>query len=96
MCGACIRSTLHRRLRACCQASTALRVLCCSVHERNQDALIGMALVYHETHQFVRLVQIMPLEHSIWQFLTPMQRSGAPLPRATLVQRCIGDQVGTS
>lgn len=65
----------------------------CSVHERNQDALMGMALVYHETQQFVRLVQIMPLNHTIWQFLEPMQRSGAPLPRATLVQRCTSDQV---
>lgn len=54
---------------------------------------MGM-LVYHETHQFVRLVQIMPLQRTIWQFLAPMQRSGAPLPRATLVQRCINDQVG--
>lgn len=54
---------------------------------------MGMALVYHETQQFVRLVQIMPLNHTIWQFLEPMQRSGAPLPRATLVQRCTSDQV---
>jgi hypothetical protein len=75
-------------------APIAARVFCCSVHERNHDALIGMALVYHETHQFVRLVQIMPLDDTIWQFLAPMQRSGAPLPRATLVQRCISDQVG--
>lgn len=55
---------------------------------------MGMALVYHETHQFVRLVQIMQLQRTIWQFLTPMQRLGAPLPRATLVRRCINDQVG--
>lgn len=54
---------------------------------------MGMALVYHETQQFVRLVQIMPLDHTIWRFLAPMQRSGAPLPRATLVQRCTSDQV---
>lgn len=54
---------------------------------------MGAALVYHETHQFVRLVQIMPLERSTWAFLVPMQRSGAPLPRATLVQRCLNDQV---
>ncbi len=65
----------------------------CSVHEHNQEALMGAALVYHETHQFVRLVQIMPLERSTWAFLVPMQRSGAPLPRATLVQRCLNDQV---
>ncbi len=55
---------------------------------------MGAALVYHETHQFVRLVQIMPLDpRGTWAFLAPMQKSGAPLPRATLVRRCLNDQV---
>ena len=53
------------------------------------------ALPYHATVEFVRLVQIMPLEKSIWTFLRPMQKSGAPLPRPVLVQRSLNDLVRT-
>ena len=34
----------------------------CRVQEHNRDFLMEALLVYHETHQFVRLVQIMPLQ----------------------------------
>lgn len=50
-------------------------------------------LVYHETPEFVRLVQTMPLVGTMWVWLQPMQKSGAPMPRNTLVQRCVKDQV---
>ncbi len=30
-------------------------------------------------------------ERGLWAFLAPMQASGAPLPRAQLVQRCVSD-----
>ena len=50
-------------------------------------------LVYHETKQFVRVVQTMPLAGTMWAWLQPMQKSGAPMPRKTLVQRCVKDQV---
>lgn len=50
-------------------------------------------LVYHETTQFVRVVQTMPLAGTMWAWLQPMQKSGAPMPRKTLVQRCVKDQV---
>jgi len=64
------------------------------VHERNVDELMLAALPYHETEQFVRLVQILRLEtRSCFAFLEPMQRSGAPLPRETLVLRCLTDRV---
>lgn len=52
------------------------------------------ALPYHETEQFVRLVQALRLEpRSRWAFLEPMQASGAPAPREALVLRCITDRV---
>lgn len=60
------------------------------VNEHNVNALMGCALPYHSTLQFVRLVQTMRLD-GLWTFLGPMQQSGAPLPRSTLVQRCLND-----
>ncbi|PRW61623.1 hypothetical protein C2E21_0211 [Chlorella sorokiniana] len=63
------------------------------VHERNVDDLMMAALPYHETEQFVRLVQILRLDpRSRWAFLEPMQHSGAPVPREVLVLRCITDR----
>ena len=64
------------------------------VHERNVDDLMGAALPYHETEQFVRLAQILRLDpRSKWAFLEPMQSSGAPAPREALVLRCTTDRV---
>jgi U3 small nucleolar RNA-associated protein 10 len=60
----------------------------------NVEELMSAALPYHETEQFVRLVQILRLEpRSRWAFLEPMQQSGAPVPRESLVLRCITDRV---
>ena len=57
------------------------------------DALMAGALPFHATNHFVRLVQTLHLQHSIWQFLAPMQQSGASMPRSTLVLRCTRDKV---
>jgi U3 small nucleolar RNA-associated protein 10 len=65
-------------------------LLCNRVNELNVDMLMSCALPYHGTVQFVRLVQTMRLD-GIWAFLAPMQQSGAPLPRSSLVQRCCAD-----
>lgn len=62
------------------------------VHERNVHALMNAALPYHATNEFVRLVQILHLEHTPFAFLTPMQSSGAALPRPTLLARCKVDK----
>lgn len=51
---------------------------------------MACALPYHATLRFVRLVQAMRLEGA-WAFMAPMQRSGAPMPRSLLAQRCITD-----
>lgn len=55
---------------------------------------MAAALPYHATNEFVRLVQICALKGTIWEWLAPIQESGASLPRPTLVQRCLRDQVG--
>ncbi|GBF96147.1 hypothetical protein Rsub_08895 [Raphidocelis subcapitata] len=62
------------------------------VHEHNLPALFAAALPYHSTNEFVRLVQICALKGTIWEWLSPIQTSGAALPRASLVQRCVRDQ----
>ena len=51
---------------------------------------MACALPYHATLHFVRLVQTARLAGP-WEFLAPMQASGAPLPRASLAQRCLVD-----
>lgn len=52
------------------------------------------ALPFHETEQFVRLVQILRLPpRGRFAFLEPMQASGAPAPRDVIVLRCVTDRV---
>lgn len=63
------------------------------INEHSVGELMACALPYHATVEFVRLVQTMPLDKTIWTFLRPMQKSGAPLPRPVLVQRCLNDMV---
>ena len=58
--------------------------------------LMTCALPYHATGEFVRLVQILPLAGTIWAFLRPLQKSGAPLPRPVLVRRCANDLVSAT
>ncbi len=70
--------------------------LSCRVNEFNVDALIACGLPYHATNHFVRLVQLLHLDNTCWKFLSPMQKSGAAMPRALLVQRCVNDQASAS
>jgi len=44
----------------------------------------------------VRLVQVCALKGSAWEWLAPIQESGAALPRPSLVQRCLRDKVGAT
>lgn len=64
------------------------------MHERNVEELMLAALPFHETEQFVRLVQILRLPpRGRFAFLEPMQASGAPAPRNVIVLRCVTDRV---
>ncbi|KAL5728414.1 hypothetical protein ACHQM5_001504 [Ranunculus cassubicifolius] len=61
------------------------------VHVYNIDELILCALPYHDTHAFVRIVQLLELGNSKWKFLEGVKVSGAPPPRNVIVQQCIRD-----
>ncbi|KAF9617505.1 hypothetical protein IFM89_036709 [Coptis chinensis] len=61
------------------------------VHVYNVDELVLCALPYHDTHAFVRIVQLLNLGNSKWGFLEGVKVSGAPPPRKVIVQQCIRD-----
>jgi U3 small nucleolar RNA-associated protein 10 len=65
------------------------------IHIFNTDAFITMALPYHETNVFVRVVQCLNLskegKNSRWLWLEPLQKPGVPLARQTLLRRLATD-----
>ncbi|KAL9271856.1 hypothetical protein AKJ16_DCAP21544 [Drosera capensis] len=61
------------------------------VHVYNVDELILSALPYHDTVEFVRVVQLINLGNSRWRFLDGVKSSGAPPPRQVIVYQCIRD-----
>jgi U3 small nucleolar RNA-associated protein 10 len=63
------------------------------VNELNVHDLVLCALPFHATNEFVRLVQTLSFKGTPWEWLTPMQASGAAMPRSVLVTRCGSDPV---
>ncbi|KAH7557345.1 hypothetical protein JRO89_XS11G0129200 [Xanthoceras sorbifolium] len=61
------------------------------IHVYNTEELILSALPYHDTHVFVRIVQLLNLGNNKWKFLEGVKVSGAPPPRTVIVQQCIRD-----
>ncbi|XP_021905643.1 uncharacterized protein At3g06530 [Carica papaya] len=63
------------------------------IHERecNVHDLILCALPYHDTHAFVKIVQLLNIRDNKWKFLDGVKVSGAPPPRSVIVQQCIRD-----
>ena len=61
------------------------------VHEHNVEQLLPAVLPYHGTAEFVRLLQLLRLQRTPWDFLSGVQRSGAAPPRAALAARCAQD-----
>lgn len=62
------------------------------VHVFNTDELVLCALAYHDTHAFVRIVQLLDLRDKKWGFLEGVKATGAPPPRKVIVQQCIRDK----
>ncbi|CAN0862884.1 Uncharacterized protein At3g06530 [Linum grandiflorum] len=60
------------------------------VHVFNVDDLILCALPYHDTHAFVRLVQLVNTSGK-WKFLDGVKKSGAAPPRTIFVQQSLRD-----
>ncbi|KAK9292213.1 hypothetical protein L1049_020175 [Liquidambar formosana] len=61
------------------------------IHVYNIEELILCALPYHDTHAFVRIVQLLDMGNSKWKFLDGVKVTGAPPPRKVIVQQCIRD-----
>ncbi|XP_020693820.1 uncharacterized protein At3g06530 isoform X3 [Dendrobium catenatum] len=62
------------------------------VHVFNAEELVLCALPYHDTHFFVRIIQLMDFGNKKWAFLEGVKSSGAPPPRKVIVQQCIRDK----
>ncbi|KAM3682910.1 hypothetical protein ACJW31_12G106500 [Castanea mollissima] len=63
-----------------------------SVHIYNFEELILCTLPYHDTHAFVRIVQLIDTRNSKWKFLDGVKTTGAPPPRKVIMQQCIRDK----
>lgn len=63
------------------------------IHVLNQDTLVHCALPYHETNLFARVVQLLEIKNaaSKWHWLKPLQKTGSPLSKSTLIQKCSKD-----
>lgn len=61
------------------------------VHVYNSEELILCTLPYHDTHAFVRIVQLVDTGNSRWRFLDGVKVTGAPPPRKVIVQQCARD-----
>lgn len=62
------------------------------IHVYNTEDLILCALPYHDTHVFVRIVQLLDTGNSKWKFLDGVKASGAPPPRQVIVQQSTRDR----
>ena len=72
---------------------TSLFFAVCRIHQYNVEPVVLCILPYHSTGQFVRVLQILHIHNTVWAFMQPAQKSGAPVPRSSLVQRCQRDRV---
>lgn len=61
------------------------------IHIYNAEELILCTLPYHDTHEFVRIVQLIDTGNGRWRFLDGVKASGAPPPRKVIVQQCMRD-----
>ncbi|TDH67967.1 hypothetical protein CCR75_005413 [Bremia lactucae] len=61
------------------------------VHRHNVDAVMAMIIAYHESSWFIRMVRILHIHNTRWEFMLGVKTQGAPLLRAALVQRVINE-----
>ncbi|RDD43642.1 HEAT repeat-containing protein 1 [Trichoplax sp. H2] len=64
-----------------------------SIHQFNTDDVMVCILPYHQTQQFVRVLQVLPIAHdrSRWNWLKNNRAQGVPLSSIILQQRCLSD-----
>lgn len=64
-----------------------------SIHLFNTDDIMACILPYHQSNQFVRILQVLPItqQRSRWNWLKNNRINSVPLSSTALQQRCITD-----
>lgn len=75
-------------LSPACHKVLELLIRYYQVHIYSRDFLLLALLPYHDTKVFVRLLQLVNLQGSEWEWLRNHQQVGAIVPRADLVTIC--------
>lgn len=60
-----------------------------SVHRYNVVDVMCCLLPFHDTATAARLVQLVSIEGTIFSFFEGVRKTGSPMPRAVLVERCL-------
>uniref|UniRef100_UPI00358EF475 HEAT repeat-containing protein 1 n=1 Tax=Myxine glutinosa TaxID=7769 RepID=UPI00358EF475 len=65
------------------------------IHRYNENSLLACAIPFHESPQFVRVVQLLRIKDPThrWHWLFPLQKHKVPLARSTLVTHCYKDPI---
>ncbi|XP_036321431.1 HEAT repeat-containing protein 1 homolog [Rhagoletis pomonella] len=63
------------------------------IQEYNRNALLALALPYHETNAFMLVLQVIRIKQSDkeWNWLRPLQKPGVPVPKSVLLNRAATD-----
>ncbi|RLN31618.1 hypothetical protein BBJ28_00005538, partial [Nothophytophthora sp. Chile5] len=61
------------------------------IHRYNVDGVMAAIVSFHESSWFVRMVRILHIHNTRWEFLLSVKTQGTPLLRAALVQRALDE-----
>ena len=59
------------------------------IHRYNMFDVIACSLPYHDTNVWARLIQLLPVAETAFSFLEGARKTGTPLPRSVLIERCV-------
>lgn len=59
------------------------------IHRFNMFDVVACSIAFHETNAWARLVQLLPVRESAFSFLEGVHRTGSPMPRQVLIERCV-------
>lgn len=61
------------------------------IHRYNVDDTMALIISYHESTWFARMVRLLHIHDTRWEFLLQVKQHGQPLNRAALVQRALDE-----
>lgn len=61
------------------------------IHRYNVDDVMALIISYHESTWFARMVRLLHIHDTRWEFLLQVKQKGQPLNRAALVQRALDE-----